>query len=384
MSGNTQTAGITPIVMPKWGLSMKEGTVNDWLVEEGDPITVGMPILDVETDKIANAVEASDAGILRRKVAAVGDVLPVKALLGVMATPEVSDAEIDAYVAGYETPSADEEEAGEGAAAYQFADVDGIRVRYAKKGEGGSPVLFIHGFGGDLDNWLFNLDALAEEHTVVALDLPAHGQSTPTLPGTTLAALAGFVARFMDAAGLEAAHVVGHSMGGGIAAQLALDAPQRVLSLALISPAGLGEEVNQGYTAGFVKAESRRELKPVVEQLFADAGLVSRQMLDDLLRYKRLDGVGEALAALEASLFADGRQREQPGLRLAEGGTVGSIRSGKRVLVIWGAQDRIIPAEHAGNAPPGATVKVFTDAGHMSQMEKAGEVNALLREHAAG
>ncbi len=48
---------ITPIVMPKWGLSMKEGTVNAWLVDEGTEITVGLPILDVETDKIANAVE---------------------------------------------------------------------------------------------------------------------------------------------------------------------------------------------------------------------------------------------------------------------------------------------------------------------------------------
>ena len=188
-------------------------TINDWLVAEGDAIVVGMPILDVETDKIANAVEASDAGILRRKVAAVGDVLPVKALLGVLASPEVSDAEIDAYVAGYEMPSTDE--ADEAASAYQYADVDGIRVRYAKKGVGGAPVLFLHGFGGDLDNWLFNLDALAEGHAVYALDLPAHGQSTPRLPGTTLAALAAFVARFMDAAGLEAAHVVGHSMGGG-------------------------------------------------------------------------------------------------------------------------------------------------------------------------
>lgn len=67
---------IIPIVMPKWGLSMKEGTVNAWLVDEGTEITVGLPILDVETDKIANAVEAPDAGTLRRKVAQAGDVLP--------------------------------------------------------------------------------------------------------------------------------------------------------------------------------------------------------------------------------------------------------------------------------------------------------------------
>ena len=368
-------AAITPIVMPKWGLSMKEGTVNAWLVEEGADITVGMPILDVETDKIANAVEAPDAGRLRRKVAAEGDVLPVKALLGVLAPAEVSDEDIDAYVAAYVTPADDEEEEGATASAYQFAEVDGLRVRYARKGTGAQIVLFIHGFGGDLDNWLFNLDALAEGHTVVALDLPAHGQSSPQLPGTTLAALAAFVARFMDVLDIADAHLVGHSMGGGVAAQLALDAPRRVRSLSLIDSAGLGDEVNHGYTEGFVHAQSRRELKPVVELLFADPGLASRQMLDDLLAYKRLDGVSEALGALGASLFADGRQREQPGRRLDA--------HALPVLVLWGEQDRIIPPAHAQQAPEGATVHVLPGAGHMPQMEKASEVNALLRQHLA-
>lgn len=368
-------AAITPIVMPKWGLSMKEGTIDAWLVDEGTEITVGMPILDVETDKIANAVEAPDAGTLRRKVAEAGDVLPVKALLGVLAPAEVSDADIDAYIAAYETPADDEDEEDAGPA-WQFVEVGGLRVRYARKGHGSEAVLFIHGFGGDLDNWLFNLDALADTYTVVALDLPAHGQTTPRLAGTTLAEMAGFVTRFMDATDIARAHLVGHSMGGGIAAQLAVDAPARVLSVALISPAGLGDEVNSGYTDGFVNAQSRRELKPVVELLFANPDLVSRQMLDDLLRYKRLDGVPEALAALGASLFADGRQREQPGRQLGE--------TGIRTLVIWGARDQIIPAAHATHAPAGASVTVFDDAGHMSQMEKAGEVNGLLKAHLAG
>jgi pyruvate dehydrogenase E2 component (dihydrolipoamide acetyltransferase) len=370
-------AAITPIVMPKWGLSMKEGTVNEWLVEEGTEITVGMPILDVETDKIANAVEAPDAGLLRRRVASAGDTLPVKALLGVLAPASVSDADIDAFVSSYVTPADDAEE-GEEAAAYHFVDIDGMRVRYASRGgdDAGKPaVLFIHGFGGDLDNWLFNLDALAEKHRVYALDLPGHGQSTPNVPGTSLSALAGFVGKFMDALSLDKAHLVGHSMGGGIAAQMAVDTPSRVESVALISPVGFGDEINNAYTEGFVKAESRRELKPVVELLFANPELVSRQMLDDLLKYKRLDGVSDALTSLGDGLFGGGKQSARPGGKLAE--------SGKPVLIVWGEKDQIIPAAHAKNAPPGATVRVFDDAGHMSQMEKANEVNALLKEHVA-
>ncbi len=369
-------SGITPIVMPKWGLAMKEGTLNAWLVEEGASIHLGQAIMEVETDKITGVVEAGDAGLLRRKVAAPGQTLPVKALLGVMAGSEVSDADIESFVAGYVVPTAAETEEGSTGSAYQFVEVDGIRVRYARRGSGAHHVLLLHGFGGDLDNWLFNIDALAEQHTVVALDLPGHGQSDRTLPGRTLGDLGRFVTRFLDAVEIPSAHVVGHSMGGAIAAQMALDHPDRIDSVVLIGSAGLGDEINTAYTEGFVTAQSRRDLKPLIEQLFARPELVTRQLLDDVLKYKRLDGVSELLSELGGSLFPHGRQREQPGRRLGE--------SGKRVLVLWGAEDRIIPVKHASQAPPSATVKIIDGAGHMVQLEKAGEVNALLGKHIAG
>ena len=369
-------SGITPIVMPKWGLAMKEGTLNAWLVEEGTSIHLGQAIMEVETDKITGVVEAGDAGLLRRKVAAPGQTLPVKALLGVMAGSEVSDADIESFVAGYVVPTAAETDEGGTGSAYQFVEVDGIRVRYARRGGGERHVLLLHGFGGDLDNWLFNLDALAERHTVVALDLPGHGQSDRTLPGRTLGDLGRFVTRFLDAVEIPSAHVVGHSMGGAIAAQMALDHPDRIDSVVLIGSAGLGDEINTAYTEGFVTAQSRRELKPLIEQLFARPELVTRQLLDDVLKYKRLDGVSELLSELGESLFPHGRQREQPGRRLGE--------CGKRVLVLWGAEDRIIPVTHASQAPPSATVKIIEGAGHMVQLEKAGEVNALLGRHIAG
>jgi pimeloyl-ACP methyl ester carboxylesterase len=206
---------------------MREGTVSAWLVDEGAEIGVGTPIIDVETDKISNAVEAPDPGLLRRKVAQAGETLPVKALLGVLADASVSNAEIDAFVAGYVVPAAeaDDEDAGP---AYDFAEVDGLRVRYARRGASdGVPVLFIHGFGGDLDNWLFNLDALAVAAPVIALDLPGHGQSTPRLPGTALADLAAFVVHFLDRLEVDRVHLVGHSLGGAIAVRIALDQPAR-------------------------------------------------------------------------------------------------------------------------------------------------------------
>ena len=367
---------IVPISMPKWGLEMREGTITAWLVEEGAEIAVGTPLVEVETDKISNAVEAPDPGLLRRRVAKEGETLPVKALLGVLADRSVDDAEIDAYVANYVVPAAAGDD-GESESPYERVEVDGLAVRYARRGPStGVPVLFVHGFGGDLGNWLFNLDALAEVAPVIALDLPGHGQSATTLPGAALADLARFVARFLDQLDIERVHAVGHSLGGAIATRFALDHPGRVATLTLVNSAGLGPEINGGYTSGFVEAASRRELKPVVEQLFANPELASRQLVDDLLKYKRLDGVAESLTTLAAAQFPAGRQAEQPGRELAG--------RDLPLLVVWGREDRVIPVEHADNAPAGATVRIFEDTGHMTMMERASDFNALLKRHIGG
>lgn len=369
---------ITAIVMPKWGLSMSEGTVTAWLVDEGAAIEVGTPILEVETDKIANAVEAPDPGLLRRRIAQPGETLPVKALLGVMAPPEVSDAEINTYIAAYVVPAADAADE-EAAPAHAFAEIDGIRIRYARRGDAASratPVLFLHGFGGDMDNWLFNLDAVAENAPVIVLDLPGHGQSEARLPGESLDALAAFVAKFLDHLDVERVHAVGHSLGAAIAAQLALDAPSRVASLALINPAGLGDEIDPVYTQGFVAAKSRRELKPVLERLFADPSLASRKLIDDVLKFKRVDGIDDLLDRLRSALFEGGRQAAQPGRRIDA--------QRVRTLVLWGRDDQVIPAAHAANAPAGAVVNIVEGAGHMLMLEKASEVNARLKAHIGG
>ena len=93
---------IIPITMPKWGLSMKVGTLTDWYIDEGQTIMLGQQIMDIETDKITAAVEAADGGLLRRKVGQEGEVYPVKGLLGVLAPMDVSDEEIDAFIAEYD------------------------------------------------------------------------------------------------------------------------------------------------------------------------------------------------------------------------------------------------------------------------------------------
>ena len=364
---------IVPIVMPKWGLSMKEGKVTGWLLEDGSKINPGDAILEVETDKIAGSVEAHEAGVLRRRVGQPDTIYPVKTLLGVIADPSVPDAEIDAFVASYVTPSADEDEEEQGPK-FEFAETAAGTIRYARRGAGDETVILIHGFGGDLDNWLFNIDALGEAATVYALDLPGHGQSTKKLAKPGLKAMTAALASFMDKLGLGKAHLVGHSMGGAIAQQMAADHPEKVKSLTLICSAGLGADIGS-YVDEYVAAQGRKDLKPVLEQLFADKSLVSRQLVDDVLKYKRLDGVEPLLKELAAALFAGRKQQDQPAAKLA-----GKLPP---TLVIWGKEDQIIPAAHAANLP-GAKVHVLEGAGHMVFMEKASDVNNLIKAHIAG
>lgn len=360
---------IVPILMPKWGLSMKEGTLAAWHVEEGTEIKPGDEIMDVETDKIANVVEAADGGLLRRCVGQAGEIYPVQALLGVMAPAEVADAEIDAYVDGFEMPEIEEDE--EEAPSHETVELGVGRIRYTAREGDGTPVLLVHGFGGDSDNWLFNIDAISADAPVYALDLPGHGGSIKSIDNPGIGTMVDAVVQLLDHLSIDKAHLVGHSMGGLVSGQTAIDHPDRVASLTLICTAGLGDEINADYIDGFVSAASRKELKPKLKHLFADESLVSRAMVDDLLKYKRLDGVQSFLEALKSNLFADGRQ--------AASIASGVASAGIPTTVIWGADDAVIPQAHA-KALSGARVEVIAEAGHMVQMENSSRVNELIKE----
>jgi pyruvate/2-oxoglutarate dehydrogenase complex dihydrolipoamide acyltransferase (E2) component len=96
---NTQISALT---VPKLGLTMKEGTVAVWHAEVGSTLTVGQPVFDIETEKVTSECAAEAAGLLRQQVAAAGAVLPVGALVAVLAPAEVSDAEIDRFIAEFQ------------------------------------------------------------------------------------------------------------------------------------------------------------------------------------------------------------------------------------------------------------------------------------------
>jgi len=361
------------LAMPKWGLSMTAGKVVRWLFEEGSEIESGSQVVEIETEKILSALESPASGILRRRVAKEDDVVAVSGLLGVIADQSVPESEIDSFMAEFQAHAVARQNQMESSGPTpEVVVLNNQAVRYLKRGEGQKAAILIHGFGGDLNSWLFNHDELAESFTVYALDLPGHGGSSKQVSSGTIGEFAKVLEMFMDAVGLEKSHLIGHSLGGAVALDFALTCPERTLSLVLIASAGLGPEIDGDYVNGFVAACRRKDLKPYLEKLFADPKLAGRQLVEDVLKYKRLDGVEAALRTIAGQFSSGGRQPVVLRDRLS---TL-SIP----VMVIWGVEDHILPAFHTQNLPSNIRVEVLPGSGHMVHMEAAAKVNRLVQE----
>lgn len=363
---------VIPIRMPKWGLSMQEGAIVDWLKAPGDVVAEGDDLVDIETSKITNVCESPAAGVLRRIVAQSGEILPVGALIGVLGSAATPEADIEAFIAEFQasfTPEAAEEGAAPGLATTMVQAGDRT-LRIARTGAAeGPPVVLIHGYAGDLNNWLFNIEALAARAPVIALDLPGHGGSTKDVGDGSLGVLAESVGALLDTLGVSQAHLVGHSLGAAVAARLAADRPGLAVSVTLIAPAGLSAApISEEFLTGVIEAERAKDLRPVLELLLADPTAVTKDMVDDILKFKRLDGVEEALSALRD--------------RMLQGADAAALRADlariPQALVIASRNDRIVGPPDEAALPPGFTVAWIDGAGHMPHLEQSAQVNALL------
>ena len=107
------TNEIKPINMPKWGMEMSEGDINAWYFAIGDQVNAGDDLVDIETSKIINTVTASDGGVLRAIIGATGETHRVGALLGVIASADTSDADIQAFIDSNTSAAAEPETAAE-------------------------------------------------------------------------------------------------------------------------------------------------------------------------------------------------------------------------------------------------------------------------------
>jgi pimeloyl-ACP methyl ester carboxylesterase len=268
------------------------------------------------------------------------------------------------------------------AAHQRWLEVEGTRVNLIEYGSG-PPLLLVHGLSGCWQNWLENIPHFARTHRVIVPDLPGSGSSEMPREPITIARYARFLDRLGDQLEIAAAAVVGNSMGGFIAAELAITSPQRVERLALVSAAGISaEHVNSesvlavaramAMTAGWgtsrLETFARRpRLRRIVLGLVCHRG----DGLPGPIALELMKGSGRAgfLPALEALLSYPLRDR-LPEIACP-------------TLIVWGAKDRIIPVRDASvfeRLIPNARKVVLAGTGHVPMVERPARFNALMSE----
>jgi len=245
----------------------------------------------------------------------------------------------------------------------------------------GEPVILIHGLGATKASFLPTIAALAPEFRTIAVDLPGFGDSDKPLRGTYDAA---FFARWMvallDALGIERAHVIGNSMGGRVAIELGLQAPERIGRLVLLAP-----------SLAWLRA---RRWAPYLRWIPTQLGAIQpapRPIVEAIVRHV-VPGADEEWTAagidefLRSYLTPNGRAAcyaaarniylEEPG---GEEGFWTRLRSlSVDALFVWGRRDSVVPAafaKHVREAAPRAE-HLFLDCGHVPQLERPRETHA--------
>jgi pyruvate dehydrogenase E2 component (dihydrolipoamide acetyltransferase) len=381
------------VIWPRVASNAETGKLNRWLAAEGERVREGQPLFEIEADQAATAVEASASGVLRGLRAKAGDRLPVGATVAwIVGEDELFDPDLQALAGELRAllaPAAassqsdapgdaparpDEADARTHAAPPAPAPAIGVRARlnrlWLARGEG-APIVFVHGFGADLNGWRPLVGRLPGAYSALAVDLPGHGAS-PFAGEATLGALTATVAATLAEEGVAAAHLVGHSLGGAVAAALTTAPGFRALSLALISPAGLGPEVNGAFIAGFLRGRSEASLSPWMRELVADPAALGSALVNTTLSQRAAGGLVEAQARLAEALFPDGAQAIDIRPWLAE------IAIPAKVIV--GVEDRVLPARQAEGLNGLIALHRLARVGHMPHLEARAEVARLLTE----
>jgi pimeloyl-ACP methyl ester carboxylesterase len=266
----------------------------------------------------------------------------------------------------------------------------GHSVAYLQKGSG--PVLLlVHGMASSLATWRSVVGPLARNATVLAVDLPGHGGSSPGGGDYSLGSLAAGLRDVVVALGHDRVTLVGHSLGGGIAMQFSYQFPEMTERLVLVASGGLGDEVSPMLRAASlpganlflsVTAGAAQRGSGIAGQVLRAVGRAPSPGLEELVSsYASLADTNRRLAFLATV-------RSVVGLR---GQTV---RAADRlylarelpVLLIWGAEDPIIPVEHARRTQellPDSTLAVFDGVQHFPHVEAPRRFVAALEDFCA-
>jgi len=229
-------------------------------------------------------------------------------------------------------------------------------VHYLEAGQGPALIL-IHGLGSSSDAWRSCMPSLSRSYRVLALDLPGFGKSDKPKADYSLQYQAGVVKEFMAAVGADKAALAGNSLGGWIAALVALDSPGKVSALILVDSAGLRQE--SPVTVN-LNPSTKEEQKALLLALFANKSLVTDEIVEEQWQNRK-----EIRGAVQATM--DSFKTAMPLLddRLKD------IKI--PTLVIWGKEDTLVPpavGERFAKGISGSKLVVIENAGHLPQIEQ--------------
>jgi pimeloyl-ACP methyl ester carboxylesterase len=253
----------------------------------------------------------------------------------------------------------------------RYLQIGDIRTRYLDRGTG-QPAILVHGLGGSIESWANNIDGLSSEIRAVALDLPGFGQSDKPKMNYTVKFYRDFLASFIERLQLRAT-LVGSSLGGQIAAELAIARPDLVQKLVLISPAGALPASFRGSPAlkRYVKVTKARSVEQAKQALFA----VDGRPVDDAyarMVFERLSMPGAADAFLSALVGSARASRLNSRLHRIRAAT----------LLLWGKEDAMIPIKFVDPfvKMKNCRIIMLEGCGHRPHVEKPALFNRLLTD----
>jgi pimeloyl-ACP methyl ester carboxylesterase len=272
----------------------------------------------------------------------------------------------------------------------------GHQIVYRVGGEDRShprPVLLlVHGMAGSSATWLPVMGALAQHYTVIAPDLPGHGQSDKPRQDYSLGAQANALRDLLLAIGVEQATIVGQSLGGGIAMQLAYQHPRHCERLVLVSSGGLGQDVS--WMLRFLTFPGVEYLTPAIFPSFVrDAGnSISRGLHRLGIRAPRLEEEWRSYCSLTDPETREAFLRTLRAVVNFSGQSVSArdrlyMSSVLPTLIVWGERDRIIPVAHAHDAHeamPASRLVIFEESGHFPHSEEPQRFIEVLTEFVDG
>ena len=275
--------------------------------------------------------------------------------------------------------------------AVKHVPIHGHDVSYRLAGEG-PVVVLVHGLAGSSTTWKHVMPALAESHTVLAPDLLGHGQSAKPRGDYSLGAYASGIRDLMVVLGLDRATFVGHSLGGGVAMQLAYQFPKRCERLVLVASGGLGREVHP-----LLRAVTFPAAEYVLPLALTPWLRLRAESVGDLLRrvgWKPGSTLAEVWRSYTTLTTAEGQQAFLQTVRsvIDLGGQRVSatdrlyLAAAVPTLILWGGEDAVIPVRHAyaaHEAMPGSRLEVLPGAGHFLPWKDAEWFNGVLGDFLA-